>query len=182
MREAERQMPLMLCLDDDWAPARREIYLAGFEKDLQRWAQPQGLEVALAATLAQGAARLEKAYRDRQPVALLVLDVMLNTEPARDLIAFGSRDKLLRSDAGLQLVSLFQQATTPDWVTHCRTASLLLLTSNAAVAGVIREYSSERPPALGLLDKAKCETGGKELEQALELAFLHWRKRHAAEV
>lgn len=141
-------LPHVLWLDDQLVPERHSYiapWLAWFEQQQKkarlRWTScsriehmVKAMQSAAVSQLADGADRID----------LLVIDVMLKPEGDDFRVLGYPRERLLRMDAGVQLVGLMRNAQhevgRPDWLACHRQTPVLLLSASELVEGLLSQH------------------------------------------
>ena len=145
MRKA---VPHVVWLDDQLVPARRSYIAPWFDwfeqqqkKARLRWTSCSRIE-HMAKAMQAAAMSLQADGGDR--IDLLVIDVMLKREDGDFRVLGYPKERLLRADAGVQLVGLMRNAqhesARPDWLTCHRQTPVLLLSASELVAALIAQH------------------------------------------
>jgi hypothetical protein len=126
---------------DDELRQKRQPVLASISNWLRKQESARRIHLRIASTLSEFADELQKG----PPVDLLMIDVMLQFEPAETFEALGfPEERLLRLDAGVQVVGLIRnrafQADRPAWLRPYETKRVVLLSSSTVIESTVATY------------------------------------------
>lgn len=131
----------LLWHDDELIDSRKD-YVAPWSSWLNRNLGKRNISIRHTSTLQQ----LAKALQNQSPpFDLLLIDVMLKREPEQTFASIGfGEERILRLDAGVQLVGLLRNAIHDgqrlEWLTPYRDTPIVLLSSSPILDDLIKQH------------------------------------------